>query len=325
MCDKGARDMRLPSRSQWGKWIRMLTGRSIQHVKQGMGKVYSKEALRGYYIDYTGKFIGKGQSHIFDDKGVPVNQLADGSIIYFPTTIAQYGLAAYDVWLITGREDAYNAFTRCAQWLFADQDELGGWQLFRKLKLNVGCPYSAMTQGQGASLLYRFGVALGEDKYVQAAESAITLMLSPVENGGTAVACGGRLVLEEVPTKIGSQVLNGWIFAIFGLYDAVIVSRRQEWYVRLNETLNTLEDELVLYDSGYWSFYDRNGHLASPMYHDLHVSLLKVLSELSGRESFLEVSERWEEYRRNKFFYTRAFLTKALQKLRDPGDVVIVR
>lgn len=156
--------MRLPRRSQWGKWIRMLTGRSIQHVKQDIGKVYSKEVLRGYYIDYTGKYFGKGQSHIFDEKGIPVNQLADGSIIYFPTTIAQYGLGAYDVWLMTGKEDAYDTFTRCAQWLFADQDERGGWQVFRKLRVNVGCPYSAMTQGQGASLLYRFGVELGEDK-----------------------------------------------------------------------------------------------------------------------------------------------------------------
>lgn len=37
------------------KWTKMLTGRSISHVNQGMGKIYSKDDIRGYYNNLTEK------------------------------------------------------------------------------------------------------------------------------------------------------------------------------------------------------------------------------------------------------------------------------
>lgn len=37
------------------RWAKMLVGRSVEHVNQSIGKVYSKNEIRGYYNDLTEK------------------------------------------------------------------------------------------------------------------------------------------------------------------------------------------------------------------------------------------------------------------------------
>jgi len=191
--------------------------------------------------------------------------------------------------------------------------------------MNKGCPYSVMTQGEGASLLYRASLETGDVRFSGAADQPIALMLKPVAEGGKAYYDQGKLTLEENPQATPSAILNGWIFAVFGLYDGILVSQRSDWELAFEQTIETLKNDLKYYDAGYWSFYDGEGHLASPFYHDLNINLLSVLSELVGAEAFLKVAERWECYRKNKVCYIRAFLTKAYQKLRDPGEAVIVK
>lgn len=315
----------LPSLAQWRKWFLMLTGRSPQHVPQGVGLYYSKSELRGYYSDLTNKYLGIYGAQTLDKNGIPINQLATGEWIYFPTTVAQYGLGAYDVWLSNRTEESYKAFVRCSEWLVENQDELGGWKVVFTETKSPRIPYSSMTQGQGASLLFRAGVALKGKSFFSAAEKAIDLMLLPIEKGGTARIEEQELVLEENPNKPGSAILNGWIFSIFGLYDSLLVFERQEWRSAFERTISSLEGKLELYDAGYWSFYDLNGHLASPFYHGLHIDLLKVLYELCCKEKFLLMSMRWNEYRKAKLKYARAFFTKAYEKIRDPGQIVIVK
>jgi len=197
--------------------------------------------------------------------------------------------------------------------------------IWSRVGMNKGCPYSAMTQREGASLLYRAGLETGDVRFSSAADQAIALMLKAVAEGGTAYYDQGKLTLRENPQATPSAILNGWIFAVFGLYDGILVSQRSDWELAFEQTIETLKNDLKYYDAGYWSFYDGEGHLASPFYHDLHINLLSVLAELVSVEAFLKVGERWECYRKNKVCYIRAFLTKAYQKLRDPGEAVIVK
>lgn len=182
-----------------------------------------------------------------------------------------------------------------------------------------------MTQGEGASLLYRAWSDTGDQGFRRAGDRAIELMLRPVTEGGTACWSGDKVVLEEIPTGPSKAILNGWIFAIFGLYDAVLVGEYQKWQAVLKKTCAALAIDLHYYDTGFWSLYDRADHLASPFYHDLHINLLRVLAELTDQEIFMETAERWDQYRANKLYYARAFVTKAYQKLREPGEVVIVK
>ena len=35
------------------RWTKMLLGKSVEHVHQGEGKVYSKGEIKGYYNEYV--------------------------------------------------------------------------------------------------------------------------------------------------------------------------------------------------------------------------------------------------------------------------------
>lgn len=303
----------------------MTLDRSVQHAPQGTGVAYTLNGLRGYYNDLRGKFLGNHGRQALDERGIPVHWLSDGRKIYLPTAVAQYGLGAYDVYLESSAQEAKDAFISTANWLLNEQDEQGGWDVWARIGSNCAVPYSAMTQGEGASLLYRAANETGSSEYRVAADRAIERMLATPESGGTARWEAGRLVLEEKVESPPSAILNGWIFAIFGLYDGVLVTGLPEWRHALQITCQTLAADLDKYDTGYWSMYDLRGHLASPFYHHLHIAQLTVLAELVGQEALMQKANRWRQYNQRTMNRWRAFCNKAIQKLRDPGEVVIVR
>jgi len=303
----------------------MAVGMSVQHAPQGIGIAYAREAMRGYYSDLRSKFLGNHGRQALDEKGIPIHWLSNGRKVYLPTAVAQYGLGAYDVYLESGAQQARDAFISAANWLLDEQDERGGWDVWGRLGSNCMVPYSAMTQGEGASLLYRAANETGSTEYRVAADRALECMLVSSENGGTARWETGRLVMEEKVESPPSAILNGWIFAIFGLYDGVLVSGLPEWRHALQLTCQTLTADLNEYDAGYWSMYDRSGHLASPFYHHLHVAQLSVLADLVSEGAFMQTANRWRRYSQGSINRWRAFYCKAIQKLRDPGEVIIVR
>src|SRR5439155_26387004 len=79
-------------------------------------------------------------------------------------------------------------------------------------------------------------------------------MLKPVAEGGLAVLSPeGKLWIEEFPSDPPSFVLNGFISAVFGLYEytrlfpADHIARRQ-----LDEALASIRLSLPAYDTGDW-------------------------------------------------------------------------
>ncbi|MDQ7861995.1 hypothetical protein RCO48_16545 [Peribacillus frigoritolerans] len=50
--------------------------------------------------------------------------------VYFPTAIVQYGLGAYDLYLLTSDKSYYDKFINITNWLLNDQEKNGGWDAF---------------------------------------------------------------------------------------------------------------------------------------------------------------------------------------------------
>lgn len=80
------------------KWTKMLMGKSILHVNQGVGKCYSIEGIQGYYNDLTEKVLRDNKINEID---LPTTKIESREVIYFPIAIFQYGLGAYDLYLLT--------------------------------------------------------------------------------------------------------------------------------------------------------------------------------------------------------------------------------
>lgn len=286
-------------------------------VTQGQeckGHAYVPGEVRGYYHDFRARFLGNRGVQLLDRNGIPFQRLMGGETVASPGLVAQYGLGAYDVYLKSGRQGAYAAFLHSADWLAREQDRLGGWDVWGLMKVPALVPYSAAVQGQGASLLYRAAQETGQAGYRYAADLAVECLLTRVEGGGPAQWGENRLVLEERVETIPGANFAGWIFGIFGLYDAVLSSGLRGWQEALRLTCETLKDDLKFYDSGFWSLYDRRGHVAGAQLHVQHIAMLDVLAELTGEETFTAVARRWERYRKSTVKYWRAFCLKAFQK-----------
>lgn len=312
--------------SRFGKliirWAKILMGQSYYHQPQGLGKAFIPGKLHGYFNDLTGKTLWTGET---DSEGIPVNILANGRKVYFATTIAQKALGHWDNWLITDNSTDKETFLRLAKWLLSKQDDQGGWPVWADLGLSLPSPYNAMTQGQCISVFTRAYSVTKELEYVEGAYRALELMRIPVEYGGVMVEAGEDIFLEETPSKPRNTILNGWIFALFGIYDLWICLKDKEAEEMFYRSLNTLKQHLADYDTGYWSYYNIRGNLASPFYHDLHINQLKALAKIDSDPIWFNYVQRWLHYQKQYKNRGKAFVVKAIQKLRDPGEAVIIR
>ena len=305
------------------RWGTVLLGRSYWHVPQGLGRSFVPGRLCGYYIDLTAKTRWNG---LVDEAGLPVNEFR-GKQVYFPTTLLQKALGHWDLWLTSGQEDEVHrsAFLNIARWAVETQDEQGGWPVWPLVGLRYASPYSAMTQGEGISVLVRAYQLEQDPVYLDAARRALGPMHKPLKDGGTGRVVPEGLILEEVPIEKYKAILNGWVFALFGLYDYLLTEDSSEARQMLERSLSALVAHLPSYNAKYWSYYDLSGHLASPFYHRLHIAQLEALSLVFPEyaQVFNRLREQFMRQEMNVFCRTGAVMVKAYQKLRNPPEVIL--
>ena len=283
---------------------------------------YDYATLDDYYVDLRSKTAYKGP---YDSKGVPLlDYFGFIGKQYNPCAISQWGLGAYQRWK---RGEAGNEilFFRAADWLsgnlVVDAQERGyWWYQFDFDAYGLTKPWaSALAQAQGISVLVRAYRETGQEGYLQAADRASRAMLSPVEEGGLLLRNGQNTFLEEVVADRPTAILDGLIFAIFGLRDYCLV-RSLDLSARaiLDECLNTVERLLPSYDLGYWSradlYADSPPMPSSRFYHGLHVAQLRVLADITGNAVFDDYSQRWNAMLESPRNYTKAFLNKVIFK-----------
>ncbi len=292
------------------RWIKMLLGNSIDHVEQNIGKIYSTKELKGYYNDLTQKVT---KSNLPTDQ-VPKAQIGFNDYVDFPIAVFQYGLGAYDLFLLEGELEYFEKFMTCVKWACETIDDEGRWNNFHYIYPDN--PYSSMAQSEGVSLLLRAFNHTDDDRYLDLSRKAIKFMLSDFKLGGTTRYKDNEVYLLEYTHKV--PVLNGWIFSIFSLFDYLTIEKDDEVLDVLQKTINTLEDKLDLFGSNFWSYYNLDKSIiASPFYHNLHIALVDVLYDLTGREKFKLFSTKMKYQQKSKISSFKAFIIKVLQKLKE--------
>lgn len=292
------------------RWYLMLTGKSVWHVNQDIGKCFAKDEIRGYYNNMTEKVTR--MPDLLDSDEMPKLNLAEGKFTYFPVAIFQYGLGCYDLWLQTKDERYIRKFMQCVEWTMAHQDEKGRWNNFSHYCPET--PYGSMAQGEASSLLIRAYVHTKEQKYLDAAKRALDFMLLPLEDGGTTKYVDDDAYLMEYTFK--GMVLNGSIFSWWGLYDFVLATGDNGEYLEaMDKILKSLIKVLPLYKCTYWSMYSEDGLIASPFYHNLHVAQMQAMYQLTGEPIFDEYAKRWERQQKNPYCKGLAFVKKSIQKI----------
>lgn len=302
-------------------WGAMLFGRSYWHAPQALGRAFRPAELYGYHNDMTAKVHWSGP---VDAEGIPLCQL-NGRQVRFPTMLLQKALGHWDCWLLTQDSLHRDEFLRLARWAERSLDDWGGWKMWTLIGIDSVRPYAGMTQGEGISVLVRAHRITGEAGFLDAARRALGPMLRPLADGGTQRVVADGIILEEFPLEQHSGVLNGWIFAVFGLHDLLLAHADPQANALLESSLTTLTRVMPRYDLGYWSRYDLSGTIASPFYHSLHIAQLTALEITFAKHAsvFGEYRRRFEVQRDSKLSRVRAVARKAAQKLANPPPTVL--
>jgi hypothetical protein len=191
------------------------------------------------------------------------------------------------------------------------------WEYWQVLKAPW---YSGLAQGQGISVLLRAYLTTKKGSYLEAAHRAFEVFRHDLSTGGVRYIDPDRFWwVEEYVTDPPTHILNGFIWALWGIYEYWLVSNHAYAGELFSKCVATLEARLPDVDTGYWSLYDlapnRMRTLASSFYHRLHIAQLKVMHEITGANLFRELCERWENYRRKRIFRYRAYIHKGIFKL----------
>lgn len=236
------------------------------------------------------------------------------------------GLGNFNLFLRTGEEGHKKKFIRAANWLcdHLEQNSCAVWiwnhHFDWEYRSLLKAPrYSGLAQGQGISLLVRAAHETGEPHYMQAAQRAFGSFLKRIHEGGVTFLNKDAIGFEEYVVDPPTHILNGFIWAIWGVYDYFLVTRDTTARQLFQEAVNTLRRNLPLYDLGFWSLYEQSGTLlpmiASRFYHRLHIAQLNVMYRLTSDEVFARYADGWEHYVSSRMNRTRAFCYKSAFKL----------
>jgi hypothetical protein len=277
------------------------------------------EPLGPWYYD-LGRSIARGDYRNFDGQGIPRRQ-AQGALVYDPSLVASFSLAHMTSYLLKGGAGDRAKALAAARWLVEHQvadGPLAGAMPFTHSLGGVAAPVaSALTQGQAMSALGRAWLVAREEAFARAAAAALGPLERGVEEGGLCARFHGSTSVwyEEYPcAEDPSHVLNGFIFALWGLRDVSLLGLAPKAGALYRAGLASLATHLPAFDSGYWSYYqcpDRaRPRVASLSYHHFHCVMLRILSELESDNVFAQTAERWETYLGRRRCRLRALAAK---------------
>ena len=275
--------------------------------------------LFGEKADYAGPH---------DVAGIPLlNYRGKIGLQHNPIAIAQWGLGNYNLFCEGPSEERKRKFVAASDWLCAhlEQNAFGLWVWNHKFdweyRSTLKAPwYSGLAQGQGISLLLRAYRATGTAAYLEAAKKAFGSFLKSTSEGGiTFTDTQGNLWFEEYVVSPPTHILNGFIWALWGVYDYLLATESSAARNLFAQATLTLRANLASYDLGFWSLYEQSGTMlpmiASPFYHRLHVIQLRIMQRISGDEIFGRYADKWEGYARSRSKRARALCYKSAFKL----------
>ena len=233
--------------------------------------------------------------------------LSEPSRAYHPIRIAQFALHRFGVWYHTGDRDARQDFLAQARWLRDNQraDTVPGLYHFDFPWHKYGAASgwcSAMAQGEAISVLLRAHSVDFSAGYGDAAERAAQPFFVAIDDGGVSWRSGRDLFFEEIANEHAPHVLNGCIFALWGVWELWRSSGDIGLGGIVDACADTLRRWLPRFDTGWWTRYSlqrsawNQPHVATLKYHQFHIAQMRVLAQMFDQPAFDAAAHRWSSY-----------------------------
>ncbi len=263
-----------------------------------------------------------------DDNGIPMlNYHGNIGIQYNPIAICQFGLGNFNLFVRDNDKERFNSFICVADWLVKnlETNEFGvpvwNHNFNFEYRDTLKSPwYSGLAQGLGISVLIRAYSETGNKKYLESYEKAWISMDKQVFEGGVIyIDQNDYYWIEEYIVDPPTHILNGFIWSLWGVYDSWKIIGDDRGKYLFKKCIKTLENNLKLYDNGYWSLYEQSNTLlpmlASPFYHKLHIVQLDVMHDITSLSIFKKYCDTWKKFEKTKKNKYKALLGKSLFKI----------
>lgn len=234
-----------------------------------------------------------------DKDGIPY-KVVNGRNYYSPGNLAADGVRFVDSYVRTG-DPAYLLRARVRA---AKLRELG---LVRDgaLVFPYGFDYptetlkapwvSGYAQGFALSLFVRLFRVTGDWADLETAQAVFRSFrrLGPDRSLWVDYVVDRDLWLEEYPSRRPTHVLNGFNFALFGLYDYERLTREPAARQLLQGALSTLRRHAVSYRvPGEISYYDLVHRTQHAHYHEIHIWQLRDVAAITGDAYFGDLARQ---------------------------------
>lgn len=307
----------------------MSTSSSVSFWHTSIDQVtYDFQSLVDYYIDLSAKVDYRGP---FDANGIPMlDYTGEIGVQYNPCACAQYALGQFQIWQRSGNESAQARFFQIADWLchsqvLEDASTKGYWLYHFDLDAyEVQAPWkSGLAQAQAVSVLARAVKFAPNETREKAYQTTLDLgfagLMTSVEDGGLTLTEGKDVWIEEVVAKRRVAILDGCLFALFGVRDYADLTGSAEAEALFKKGSDTILRYLPTFDIGYWSradlYQEKPPMPASHFYHRLHIHQLHAMHALTKAPAYADYAERWENYQSSWLNRKRALVAKIFFKI----------
>lgn len=285
--------------------------------------------VRRYPMNFIAKTAFK--NHCDDDGVIMLNYHGSIGLQYNPNAIAQQALGYFDKYLDDQKdEDAF--LTQANYFLNKGRDVRDGIILWEynfpfEMRNYLSSPWrSALAQGQALSVLIRAHQVTGNKIYAETAHKGYKAFHSSAREheAGVLDDQDGFIWLEEYILNPPNHVLNGFIWALWGVRDYAVYFNDDHAHNLWEECLKTLEANLENYDLGFWTSYDwpqgydkKQPLMPSSIYYQkLHAVQMLAMYNLTDRKIFLKYHKKWQAYLESNWKKMTSQIWKVYFKLR---------
>lgn len=245
-----------------------------------------------------------------DENGIPVVDYGYRDQTYVgeqinPLMVAGTALKHYNRFKKSGDRLYRTYFENCINWLENSKIDTGSCYLwaFNYPNLSyVSSPpwYSALAQVHIMLAFERACELSGDERYLELANKTMFSLDTPIEEGGVMYRdqnSDGKWYAEVVSPERDKPpfILNGHMEVLLHLQDYYDRTGNEFALTLFQEGVAELKPHLQDYDTGRWTYYDREGNLAYD-YHYVHIDETQYLYELTGDEIFKEYHDKWASY-----------------------------
>src|SRR3990172_8019039 len=209
------------------------------HEKSAVSEGIIPDKLGVYYMTFSDKADYAGPK---DENGVILfDYFFDIGRQYNPLAVAQYGLGHYNKYL---EFRIKNLETEALRHLGIAKIQ-ADW-LVKNLENNdFGIP------------VWKHKFRWHYKKYLEAAQKAFLSLNLNIKKGGVEfIDENGNVWLEEYLVEPATHILNGFLWALWGVWDYYLLSGDEKAKNLFNACVKTLKENLSKYDAGFWSLYD---------------------------------------------------------------------